>query len=393
VLLDDLAEALVSEGAVALERAAVQHPELPRAREPLQLVEQPGLADPRLAAHHHELALAGDGGVETPLQLGELLRAPHEGGQDRPGRGERHPGQGPRAVGVTQPRAVAPQRLGHVARARRPLRRLLLEAAEDDRLELLVDVRPQGARRLRQLVHDPVEDGLRVPVEGRRARHALVQHHAERVDVRAAVHLARHHLLGAQVGERSHEGAALREPALGGGAREAEVHHPHPQPGGLLRDHDVVRLDVAVDDALGVAVLERLGDLDGDLHDLAEGRAPAPELVQVGALDQGHHEEQRPLVASQVVERDDRGVVHLRDHLRLPLEALLGLGAQQRGRDQLDRDVTVEQRVARPVDDPHSAAAELGCDLVAVGQPAADHLASSGAGVSARGSMFGGAAL
>ena len=44
-------------------------------REVLQLVEQPGLADPRLAADDHELALAGDRGVQPPLQLGELLLA------------------------------------------------------------------------------------------------------------------------------------------------------------------------------------------------------------------------------------------------------------------------------------------------------------------------------
>ena len=41
--------------------------------------------------------------------------------------------------------------------------------------------------------------------------------------------------------------------------------------------------------------------------------------------DERHHEEERALVAAEVVDRDDRRVVHLRDDLRLALEALLEL--------------------------------------------------------------------
>ena len=119
----------------------------------------------------------------------------------------------------------------------------------------------------------------------------------------------------------------MRQPALGRRARQAEVHHPHAQPARLLaRDHDVLGLDVAVDDAPRVAVLEGLGDLDPDVHDVAERQRPCGRnCAQVRALDQRHHEEQRPLVTAEVVDRHDGGVVHLGDDLRLALEALLGL--------------------------------------------------------------------
>ena len=54
-----------------------------------------------------------------------------------------------------------------------------------------------------------------------------------------------------------------------------------------------------------------------------------------------------------------------RDRLRLPLEAgeRVGVGGEAL-REDLDRDVAVEPRVARPVDLPHPARAERRQDLV-----------------------------
>ena len=80
-----------------------------------------------------------------------------------------------------------------------------------------------------------------------------------------------------------------------------------------------------------------------------------------------------PWSPAEVVDRHDGRVVHLGDELGLALEALLELGRQVARRDQLDRDVAVEQRIAGAVDDAHAAAAELPEDLVAVGELRSDH--------------------
>ena len=175
---------------------------------------------------------------------------------------------------------------------------------------------------------------------------------------------------GLKYDDGADERAGLREAVLGRREREAEVHHAGPDVARVVaRRHDVLGLDVAVDDAAGVAVVERLGDLRPDVEDVAEAeRAFAQELPQVRAGQDRHDEEERPLVPAEVVDRDDAGVVHLRDDLGLALEALLGVLREVPGRDQLDRDLAVQDGVLRAVDDAHPAAAELGEDLVAVGE-------------------------
>ena len=117
--------------------------------------------------------------------------------------------------------------------------------------------------------------------------------------------------------------------------REAEVHDADADARAavLARHHDVGRLDVAVDDAARVAVVEGIGDLDPDVHDLAQAqRLVADQALQVRPADERHHEEERALVAAEVVDRNDRRVVHLRDELRLALEALLELRSSGRSR-------------------------------------------------------------
>ena len=103
----------------------MQHADLARLGEALELVEQPRLADPGLSADEHELGLAGHGSVQPLLQLRRLARAPDERHQRRPRRLQRRvsPVTGALAVAVAEPRAVALQRLRHFSCPLRPLRR------------------------------------------------------------------------------------------------------------------------------------------------------------------------------------------------------------------------------------------------------------------------------
>jgi hypothetical protein len=226
-------------------------------------------------------------------------------------------------------------------------------------------------------VNDPIDDGLRLSREGRFADQALIEHRSERVDVGAAVEAVAGDLLRTQVRERADERARARHAAFRLCAGQSEVHHAHAAPAVLARHHDVFGFDVAMDDAARVAVVEGLGDLDADVEDVAEPTVLAQEPAQVGALNQRHHEVQRVFVAAEVVDGDDGRVVHLGDQLRLALEALLGFGAELRGRDQLDRDVSVQPRIACAVDDAHPTASELRDDLVPVSQPCSEHLTCS----------------
>ena len=222
---------------------------------------------------------------------------------------------------------------------------------------------------------DAVEDGLHLAREGRLPGEAFIEDRPERVEVGPPVEAAGRDLLRAEVRHGAHERAGLREAVLGGREREAEVHHPGADMARVVaRRHDVLGLDVAVDDAAGVAVVERLGDLRPDVEDVAEAeRAFAQERPQIRARQDRHDEEQGPFVPPEVVDGHDAGVVHLGHDLGLALEALLGVLREVAGRDELDRDLAVQDGILRAIDDAHPAAPQLGEDLVTVGELRTDH--------------------
>ena len=118
----------------------------------------------------------------------------------------------------------------------------------------------------RLLGHHARDDRLRArPGERRLAGEHLVQHRAERVDVAARVDRAlAHRLLGAHVLRRAEREArlrhALRRRRCCTRERDAEVGDERVP----VLQQDVLRLDVAMDDAVPVRVVERVGDLARD---------------------------------------------------------------------------------------------------------------------------------
>src|SRR3989442_1482153 len=110
-------------------------------------------------------------------------------------------------------------------------------------------------------------------IKGRLAYQQLVEQHAQAVDVRPRINVQPAHLrlLGADVSRRADELLELREHRLVRqlllrGLGDAEINHLRHRFAVVQRDENVRGLDVAMDDALLVRVLDRLADFDKEIE-------------------------------------------------------------------------------------------------------------------------------
>jgi hypothetical protein len=136
------------------------------------------------------------------------------------------------------------------------------------------------------------EDRLRRRTGERRlAGQHFIHHAAERVDVASRVNRASRRLLGAHVqhGTERETGAGerVRGRAVAHDLRDSKVCDD----GRAAADEDVLRLDVAVDDALRVRIVEREADVTGDLQGLVERELALliEPIAERGALQHRHH--------------------------------------------------------------------------------------------------------
>jgi len=136
-----------------------------------------------------------------------------------------------------------------------------------------------------------------IGAEGHDARQHLIEDDAQGVDVRADVNPPTLRLLRRNVMRAAHEQAGLSESGHGDVSGDAEIHDFHRAIG---RDHEVLRLDIAVDDAMLVSRLQSCGHLSGDVQGLMDGKRPSL-LDQLLHRDPGHvfHDQEvnTPLVA------------------------------------------------------------------------------------------------
>ena len=144
--------------------------------------------------------------------------------------------------------------------------------------------------------------------------------------------------------------------------REAEVGDLH---AAVAIEQHVLRLDVAVHDAAVVRELQRVADLRDDAQRL-RGRQPsrALHLPQVHAVDELHQQVVQAARLAEVVDGDDVRVLKAREGARLAREALgEARVARDGGRQNLERDQSVEPRLPRLVDGAHAALADQFEDL------------------------------
>jgi len=153
------------------------------------------------------------------------------------------------------------------------------------------------------------------------------------------------------------------------GARQAEVAELREA---VLGQPDVLRLHVAVNDAVAVRVLESLEHLIGDAEHgldrqtvLARAKQAAAERPSGHVL--AHHIGDAVFLAAVVDRHDSRVVGEARDRAGLEIDARQSGRVESVGTDERDRDVAVEARVAREIDALVRALAEEAAHAITAG--------------------------
>ena len=273
------------------------------------------------------------------------------------------------ALGRRQGLFDASQLGGELTRALETLLPVLFQAAQNEpakvRRELRIEI--AGIARRLALVLDPDRE-RRVALERDSPGRHLVKDDAERVDVgagvdRLALDLLRAHVFrGPDHDPRPGDALPLER------AGDTEIHDVD---AAALVDHDVLRLEVAVDDAVAVGLGQAPGDLQGDRHGPAGRQLSdlADEALEVLAVDIFHGDVGRALRPADVEHAADILVDDRAGRLELVAETLdrLGVGGHF-GPEELQGDLLVELGVVDLVDPAHAAAAELLDDLVAAGE-------------------------
>ena len=195
----------------------------------------------------------------------------------------------------------------------------------------------------------------------------LVHHDAQRVDVRAGVDRLAADLLGRHVSGAADDRPGARDPGPVGAGGDAEV-------GDLgvtvAVDEDVLRFDVAVDDARQMRGRQTLGDLPRDAAELAQAQeALADQLLERAPLDVLEDEVVVVVAGAPVDERDHVGMRELRQRPAFAIEPRPGTRVLvQRRLEPFDGYVPLELRVPGLVYDAHPPATQDPAQAVSVFQ-------------------------
>ena len=212
-----------------------------------------------------------------------------------------------------------------------------------------------------------------LPLEGQTSGKHLIEHHAGGVDIAAGVGAVTSGLLRGDVVDGAQR--LLRQGLAGAGQTgDAEVRHLD---AAVPQDHDVLRLDVPVDDAPAVGMAQRPHDLGDEVQRLPPVHLATAlhVLLQGDAVHQLHNDILRVAAAGHVVHRHDVGVGQLGHRQRLVPEAAAEVGVlRQIVFQDLHRHHSVQAVALGLVDVGHAAAADELQYLIAVIQHFSDIL-------------------
>ncbi len=251
--------------------------------------------------------------------------------------------------------------------------RVLRQQLHGDGVERLGHAHTAVDQGLRLLLDVLVGDrDRRVGLERRCPRQHLVEHHAERIQVAAAVDGLALGLLGREVGGGAHHRAVLGEARIGpAGERggDTEVGDLHVA---AVGHQDVAELDVAVDETGLMGGRERGGHVGRDLGGPVRLERPggAQHVGHAAPRHVLHHDVVGPPLLTPVVDAHDVGVVEVGGGLRLSPEALHEVRiVGELGEQDLQRDLAIEELVTGEIDVGHPAAGDVAQQLV----PAVEH--------------------
>ena len=211
-----------------------------------------------------------------------------------------------------------------------------------------------------------------ITLKGQTAGDHLIHDHAQRVQVRAVVHMAALGLFGRNIVHRT-DGLALAVGALLlGKVCDAEVGHLHRT---VTEQHDVVRFDVPVNDVVIVSVLQCPGDLGGkNSHFFGRKLAAAAEIfLQRDAVNQLHNDVIHISGAGNIVNIDNVGMGQHGNRLGFIMELMAELQVRSKlSLEDLNRHIAIEPMALGFVDNGCAAYANDLQKLIAVIQHGSD---------------------
>ncbi len=244
--------------------------------------------------------------------------------------------------------------------------RILLEGTGDHALDVGIRLRHRLAQERRRLLGDAAEHAFAQAARKRLAvRDQLEQHRAHREDVAAVIDRQPAHLLGRHVVEAADQRAGVRDAGIGQ-LRDAEVEDL--QPAAAPLDHQVGRLDVAMDDPEGVRVGETVAQLLDELEPAGEGRGLPPSYprAQRLAVDELHGDERFAVMFPDVEDADDVLVLEHAGGIRFLHEAPANLFVVDALLQDLDRErAAADLRIPGAPEGSHPTRPDRADDLVA----------------------------